>query len=446
MDPVQIVKNYMRAWFWLDLAVVIPDWAFTLASVTGADGNKEQNGESVKLLRVLRLVRIIRLLRLAKLRQIFKNFDELINTEYTSIISNVIRMILLLLAVNHFVACLWFLIADNQKESTTWLTEQRYKDSHWMYQYTTALHWSLTQFTPASMDVQPHNIVERVFTVNVVVFGLVGFSYMVGSITGSLSQLRFLAQDESRQFWDLRCFLKQNKVPVRLSHRIQKYLEHAWQTQTKVRDLKSISILSLLSEQLFHQLQYELCVPHFAIHPLFKRMCEECTETMQRLANSAISTKHLARDDFLFLSGEKATHMYIVVHGRLDYSRLDKQKQEHREIVDCNEDWIAEPILWTPHWVHLGTLVACKESCLLLIDPDTFRQCVGLNPQALWLGSRYAEKFLQWLNSEDADNLSDITQGEVASDMMVSFMPDLDDHICFSGGQGSSAVVSRISK
>ena len=33
------------------------------------------------------------------------------------------------------------------------------------YKYSTALHWSLTQFTPASMEVMPQNEYERFFTV-----------------------------------------------------------------------------------------------------------------------------------------------------------------------------------------------------------------------------------------------------------------------------------------
>ena len=49
---------------------------------------------------------------------------------------------------------------------------------------------AITQFTPSSMHVQPQNILERTFAISVVIAGLVGFSYLVGSITGSLTELR----------------------------------------------------------------------------------------------------------------------------------------------------------------------------------------------------------------------------------------------------------------
>merc|ERR1719414_2266156 len=95
----------------------------------------------------------------------------------------------------------------------------------------TAFHWSITQFTPASMSVQPTNLVERTFAVAVVVCALVGFSYVVGSITGSLTQLRGIHEEESKIFWELRRYLKRNKVNPELSYRIQRYCEHAWHSQ-----------------------------------------------------------------------------------------------------------------------------------------------------------------------------------------------------------------------
>merc|ERR1719471_252981 len=101
----------------------------------------------------------------------------------------------------------------------------------WDYLYFTSFHWAITQFTPASMDVQPQNLLERVFTVLIVVFALVAFSYVVGSITGSLTQLRSMQEDTYKQFWNLRRYLKQHRVPTALSARIQRYLEHAWSSQ-----------------------------------------------------------------------------------------------------------------------------------------------------------------------------------------------------------------------
>ncbi|CAK0799377.1 unnamed protein product [Prorocentrum cordatum] len=71
MTPLLILKNYLRAWFWLDLAVVVPDWIFSIASLA-TQTSRDQSSETMKLLRFFRLARIVRLLRLMKLRKISK--------------------------------------------------------------------------------------------------------------------------------------------------------------------------------------------------------------------------------------------------------------------------------------------------------------------------------------------------------------------------------------
>eukprot|EP00930_Biecheleria_cincta_P011714 TRINITY_DN11477_c0_g1_i1.p1 TRINITY_DN11477_c0_g1~~TRINITY_DN11477_c0_g1_i1.p1 ORF type:complete len:429 (+),score=66.25 TRINITY_DN11477_c0_g1_i1:211-1497(+) len=52
MDPWRIIKNYCMGWFAIDLAVVLPDWVFTVV-LTSQRGS----GDSVKLLRGLRMTR-----------------------------------------------------------------------------------------------------------------------------------------------------------------------------------------------------------------------------------------------------------------------------------------------------------------------------------------------------------------------------------------------------
>merc|ERR1711977_274152 len=109
---------------------------------------------------------------------------------------------------------------------------------------------------------------------------------------------------------------------------------------------------------------------------MFEQLQEVSPVTMNRLANKAISWKKLARGDSLFQPGELATHMYFVTVGRLHYVKVDSKLEEKEEWVDKGEDWIAEPVLWTAEWVHLGVLTAVTECELLLIDASSFGEVV----------------------------------------------------------------------
>ncbi|OLP81346.1 hypothetical protein AK812_SmicGene38126 [Symbiodinium microadriaticum] len=277
------------------------------------------------------------------------------------------------------------------------------------------------------MHVQPHTLSERMFAIGTVVFALVGFSYVVGSISGSLAQLRGMTENRARQFWELRRHLRKNHVSITLSARIQKYAEHVLESQEDNVPAKDVKLLSVLSEQLRSELECEICMPHFSVHPLFARLCVVSRVTIHRLANNAIYNKLLARTDTLFIPGETATHMYIVVAGRLVYSRFDSKNDEHKELVDKGEDWISEPVLWTSTWVHLGLLTALTECALMVLDPVQFGRIVNLNPDANMLATTYVKNFIAWINSVERDSLSDIWQGENVSPRVASFM-ELDEN------------------
>jgi hypothetical protein len=118
------------------------------------------------------------------------------------------------------------------------------------------------------MHVQPVNIVERFFTVICVVCGLVGFSYIVGSITGSLGELRALQEKTSKQFLCVRRFLRQNRVNRRLQMEINMYLMHAWGKYKSHIPFTSIKLFELLSVQLQDELHLHLVQDKIQLHPL----------------------------------------------------------------------------------------------------------------------------------------------------------------------------------
>mmetsp|Transcript_54384 Transcript_54384/g.96434 ORF Transcript_54384/g.96434 Transcript_54384/m.96434 type:complete len:829 (+) Transcript_54384:2-2488(+) len=425
MNPMRILVNYLKTWFILDLLVVLPDWIFTIANMT-SDAPEEGESDGFKLLRILRIVRCMRLLRLAKLKTILSTIIDLINSEYTSIIVNLIKMIVTLVVVNHFLGCTWFMLADaNNSGDATWVAEQNFDDVSPVYQYVTSFHWAITQFTPASMSVQPQNLLERTYAVTLVIGGLVGFSYLVGSITGSLAELRNMNSDTAKQFWNLRRYLNQNKVPRELSVRIQKYLEHQWQSLKVAVSRETVLVLKYLSEQLNNELQCAIAVPHMVVHPLFQRLNSASNVTMQRLATSAISRKHLASGDSLFFAFDEATNMSFVCGGTLQYIRMSHEVPA--EWVEKGEDWISEPVLWMEVWHHRGELVAVVPCDILLIDAREFRSTCKKSPQVHAFVSSYAASFVKWINGIDGESLSDISQCVSLKHKILELMPDHND-------------------
>lgn len=157
----KVLVHYLKSWFAVDCIVVVPDWIMKLLDDDGAG----TWGELGKILKGARAIRVMRLLRLAKLQRIVLMVFDQIQSEYTFIVVNLLKMLLCVLVLNHLIACAWYGLARavDLSGGRNWISVAGIMDESLPYRYLTALHWSLTQFTPAGMDISARNELERLF-------------------------------------------------------------------------------------------------------------------------------------------------------------------------------------------------------------------------------------------------------------------------------------------
>uniref|UniRef100_A0A7S4PY19 Ion transport domain-containing protein n=1 Tax=Alexandrium monilatum TaxID=311494 RepID=A0A7S4PY19_9DINO len=410
MKPSRILRRYFKTWFVLDCLIVGFDWALLgLGESDGGGGSAARLGRS---LRTLRFVRTLRLIRLLKIKRILQEIQDQINTEALSICFGVAKIILVLVLANHIVACCWYGIGEMGATSlesgqTSWVVENGIAQRTLLYRYATSLHWSLTQFTPASMEVVPYNVTERLFSVIVLLFAMITFSSFVSILTASMAELRNISSDETRQFWLLRRYLRDWQVPRRFAMRIQRYLEYAYAKQRQRVQAKDVKLLALLSGPLHDELKYETLSVHLSVHPLFV----SC-ESGMRIFSKSLAEMWLARGDCVFCCGEQASSMVFLSHGNFQYhlgevdNNVDSLPSEKEGSLPEGQ-WVAEAVLWTP-WLHLGDLMSLTESQVLIINSSQFGAAVQVH-KPMWLGlRRYAEKFVQALNRLKKEELTDL--------------------------------------
>jgi len=416
VDPTKILRHYAFSWLIIDLAVVIPDWMFTIVALQQSSGN-QQDGNSVRMLRGLRLARAVRLLRIVKLAWIVDMIVDYLDSEFAGVMFSITRMLLALLVINHFFACAWYAVGTLHS-GQGWVQEPDFLDTDWTWLYLSSMHWSLTQFTPASMSIQPTTKLERLFALLTVFFALVIFSYIVGSITGSLAQLRQIASGATRDYWLLRRYLQKNHVPTTLSLRIVRFVQHAYNRQQEKMSVSQVSLLKLLSSQLNAELQCSLNLPHLKVHPLFNYLNDAATVTLNKVAQDAVTRIQMARGDTLFLLNQDGAGMYFVISGRILYSR-DTEMGPKRELVDADEDWIAEPVLWVESWLHLGEARAYADSELLMVSPTQFETILKTVKPIARTAARYARRFMEWLEQQE---YTDVIQGDEESETIEGFI------------------------
>ncbi|CAK9049794.1 unnamed protein product [Durusdinium trenchii] len=422
-SPWRIFKNYMRTWFILDLAVCGPDWVSTFVEIYSTDFTSDPGGVN-RLLRSLRVVRTVRLLRLVKLKRILATIKDRITSEAVFILLNICKLILLLLLVNHFIAATWYLVGTVFEETHNWVDEYKMrKDQAGLgYRYSTSLHWSLTQFTPASMDVHPQNVWERYFAIMVLIAGLVLFSSFISSITGSMSQLRNMKADKSKQFWLLRRYLKQQKVPRDLCFRVMRYIEYALKTVDERVPEERITILTSLTDQLRNELKFFTHFRCLVAHPMFCYIRKMSEAILNRMSGRVLHTKELAAADPLFSLVDAASEMFFIQQGNIHYGLVpDRSRNEFSSdwetasvdslhsfhsipITDAStvleqDDYLCEVAIWC-NWAHVGVAQAMDETTVIGIDVKSFCDLTLKDADLSEIATLYSRRFVEKM-SED---------------------------------------------
>jgi len=424
MAPRLIAIHYARTWLPVDALVVGSDWSIVALEA----GSSESSSRGiVRLVRAVRITRLIRLVRLAKLHRFAQIVEDLLSTQKVSIYFGVAKPLLCVLILNHIIACCWYSLGrlgDVVDGGPDWVTSH---DDGWspVLHYVASLHWAFAQFGIGSIDIMAHNVLERLFAIVVMLFGLTMFSQLVGSVSSAMAQLRELRTDATRQFWLLRRYLKDRRISKRLSTRIQRYVEYAYDNQKKKKQESQVPLLSLLSEQLYDSLQCEIHVPILSKHPLFRRMALLPVKVMETVLKGSVSSVELARMDVLFNAGDPCGKMYFFLEGELVYQGISEaaadpyQRSNGAGVHVGRDDWACEPTLWTP-WVHVGEMRAVTECRVLALDAICFSEGVRLTHRQSWsLAQRYGAAFLDMLNSLALSNITDLMQASISPDSLM---------------------------
>lgn len=415
MSPRKTLQHYLQTWFAFDVVVVTLDavMLFTDAGVVGG---------VFRAFRASRFLRAMRLVRLVKFRKVLQQIQDKIMTESYSILFGIVLIVVGLVLANHVVACLWYSVGSQEGVEVTWVIENDMQSKTILYQYVTSLHWSLTQFTPASMEVAPTNVQERTFAVVALLFAMLVFSSFVSILTASIAQLRNIRNVESRQFWMLRRYLRDWSVSSQLSGKILSYCEFAYENSVRRVQSVDVALLRLLSTQIEAELKHETLSMHLRGHAFFRRCRSDA-----RFFSKALTSSFVARDETVFHFGARGALVVFLTHGDLDYTpgppkdeMVDNDKDNDNESV-CSiawdevpavrvrpGEWVAEPALWT-RWLHCGDLNSVLECELITVDTKAFGGCFNSLSETRVIAVAYAAAFVQRLNEVEEEWLSDLT-------------------------------------
>lgn len=426
-NPLRIAKRYVRTWLFFDITLVLVDWSLVVAKSLDVSSTVS-TGASVGSVMVT-VVRCLRVIRLAKLLKIYNgtlsDLLEHVQSEVFIIILNMAKFVILILLLNHLIACFWYSIGSwDEGREDSWVHKFGLEERTKIYRYATALHWSLTQFTPASMEVVPQNEGERVYTICTLVFAMVTFSSFISSITNAMTQLRTINKEKMQCEAQLRRYLGENKVSVAAMGRIWGCLNKAWHRRKNRTKWKDLEVLPLLPTGLKSDLQDEIYGPVLAVHPYFLLIVETFPEQSRRLYQQALDEHSVAIGHEVFSYDDQASQMYWSLSGTLYYHK-DQQDTHATMPAACVQSgtWICEPILWVK-WKHVGQLVANTRAELVTLKAAKFHEVMEENIHA----RKYALRF--WKYFSEHEIISDLfVDEEMLEDLVIEAERDAEESV-----------------
>lgn len=415
MRPPFVTRNFIKTWFVPDVLVVVIDWLLIVMEGVDHSGNRDNPGvlrlsKSNRVLRILRLLRLMRLTKAVKLKR--KLLDNLSSMWLVSSV-RLWRLILYIVLMNHYVACGWYALHRVSRDAG-WVRKYQIEGRGVLYEYLSSLHWSITQITPASMEINPTNEWERLYTICVLLFGLVVFSSFVSSVTTTMTSLWHLRHKRLNEELMLRQFLTDQKISRELGVRARKYFRENGQKNTARRTIESdVKFLVELPTTMLVSLHTEMYMPALTLHPLLMTYKVADKLIAQTLCHRAAKLSSYGVAEHVFAQGTVAMEMYFVVWGRFAYFHERDQTGHHVVghgdwVCDHHEVgygvWLCEGALWCATWRTHGRLEASIPSELVSLDARKFRALMIESVVPMATIQQYAGSYIQRCNRSDSEN------------------------------------------
>lgn len=393
-----------------DALIVSLDWVLYAIDSTKALASVARLSKTARLVRIMRLVRLARSAKMLEMVERMKTWP--ISSQVLSFL-NVARLIFNLMIINHFLGCGWYAVGTMNPHQETWvvryLNRPENVDDSMFLRYLISYHWSIAQFTPCPSHIHPVNLPERLYTVIIIVFGLVLFASLFGNVTAIINASRKSAYEQMMAHHNLKEYLFTNKVSMSLSSRIQKFVRMNRIRKTRVLE-SDVHFLTTLNKTLMQELHFQVHGPVLQWHPLLNFIKGSHHDTFVSLCHTSCNITTLAVGDEIFHYRATFEFMIMQLSGILEYKTIADVSSLSKTHIDMTSHentvfikkgaWVCEPPLWIA-WENRGLLTVGEQSDILMVNSHSFREAASHHRSSLSVLKRYAHQFANKL-AQDA--------------------------------------------
>jgi hypothetical protein len=261
-DTKMIASNYIKNWFAIDLVACFPAEVFVL--LTNA-----KDSRSKILLRLLKMPRLLRIGRLFKYLNEFKYAAAW----------RVIKLVVMLMFVSHWIACLYNMVCRLEFDSNleVWEPFTDYLTSSFGEQYMFALLTAFSVLIGEGID--PQSTAEQAFIFCAAVLGAVLMAVIIGNISLVLQNGNALSALHRNKMDMINDAMRAMDISPRLQKKTVMYYELLW-TRQRALSTKS-SFIDELSPPLRKEVNLDLNTEVIYRCELFKNLLDRSGTSLE---------------------------------------------------------------------------------------------------------------------------------------------------------------------
>ncbi|CAJ1452607.1 unnamed protein product [Effrenium voratum] len=279
---------------------------------------------------------------------------------HTFMLMKVVAGIFMMLLINHIIACSWYGIGTWEFEGKSWLQKLEIDKANFADSYACAMHWALTQFTPATNNIAPDNVLERIFALVIILLAIGVFSSFLASISSTMNSLRSARMEQSQKRAKLLQFFTERGLSVSLYGQIQQALQREGHFEVRLKE-PDVALIQKIPDRLKMQLHEEMFLSSLHCLKIWPSDAPQHEYFFSTLCHNAMQEHSVTPGQDAFMQGTECKHVYIIEAGCMGY--IPPMFHFTSEAIPIHpQKAMCMPCLWA-EWTTRGRLTASMGIC-----------------------------------------------------------------------------------
>lgn len=373
-----VMCTYLKTWFLFDTAMIALDVLTILAL------SPDSALSAVRSFRIMRAMRLLRLLKMSKFNNLLQEVAASTGRQWLILVMAIANTSGLILVVAHLLTCFWYYIGRTVQEQgvySSWIDESYATEVEGWIQYLHSLRFILNN--PSPPQIAPDSGTERLVDVVTYVFCLLVLGSAISKISGTMSELRAMNEEHSRQRREIRIYLTNQKASFELVSRIMKFVDYKLEKMA-MTNFDSSLISTTLQTELYVGQRNRFLNPL----PIFTMTAEAFPEVFAG-ACAALRKEIYETGEAIFTPGGFSVALHITTTGQYKFQDYDTTQSTVEGI-----QWFEELSLYCEVLLHRTNLTAKTFAELFTLAGADLAECIRKSPGCTRMFCEYAKEFL----------------------------------------------------